>query len=364
MNQQPQNLHNGRSGAQAQNGILKLGIDVHGDSLVVAGMYDAQLKPPQRFAPAAFAAWLAKQQMLGWNIVSCYEAGPFGFTLHRQLLGQGVTNYVIRPRNWDDEHRRIKTDRSDAAGMLTALDRYLAGNGRALCIVRVPTEQEERLRSQSRLRQSLSREARRLMLQAQGVARFHGFNLRGAWFGPRNWPEQQAQLPAWLSELVAPLRQNIIGFKKQEAELLAKMTDRSAFTHLPLGLGLQTAEEIEREICTWTRFKNRRQVAGFLGLTPSEFTSGDSRVQGAISKRGNGRVRWMLCEATWRLLRHQPRYRLVKKWLRRLLKQGRHAGRRKQIITAFAREFAIDWWRIRTGQTTPEKLGLKMVPCQ
>ena len=47
----------------------------------------------------------------GYQLVTCYEAGPFGYGLHRQLTALGVTNHVIRPRNWDDQHARVKTDR-------------------------------------------------------------------------------------------------------------------------------------------------------------------------------------------------------------------------------------------------------------
>lgn len=331
---------------------------------MVAAMYEAQLKPPQRMNPAAFLSWAAKQQELGWKIVSCYEAGPFGFILHRQLTALGITNYVIHPRKWDDERKGIKTDRTDARGMLSALDRYLVGNRHSLCIVRVPTEEEERLRSHSRLRQSLAVESRRMAQQARGLARYHGFNLKGQWFGPYNWPKLLQRLPPWLIELLEPHRQMALTLHKQATALSADMTEHSSFEQLPKGLGIQTAEEMEREICSWKRFNNRRQVAGYLGLTPSESTSGNSRIQGPISKRGNARIRWMLNEAAWRLFLHQPRYRLVKKWRRRMLKQGQGSGRRKQIITAFAREFAIDWWRIRTGRTTPEKLGLTMMACQ
>jgi hypothetical protein len=66
-----------------------------------------------------------------------------------------------------------------------------------------------------------------------------------------------------------------------------------------------------------------------------------------------------LCEAAWRLLKYQRDYRLVQKWWPRLSDPHR-VGKRKQAIVALARGFAVDWWRIRTGQTTPEQLGLVM----
>ena len=55
----------------------------------------------------------AKTNHQGWRIVSCYEAGPFGYVLHRQLTVLGVTNYVTSPRNWDAQHQRVKTDRTE-----------------------------------------------------------------------------------------------------------------------------------------------------------------------------------------------------------------------------------------------------------
>ena len=63
----------------------------------------------------------------------------------------------------------------------------------------------------------------------------------------------------------------------------------------------------------------------------------------------------------WRLLRHQPDYRGVQKWRDHF---GPHASaaKKKQALVALARTFGVDWWRICTGRTTPEKLGLKMNP--
>jgi len=86
--------------------LLKLALDVHLRQHVVAMQYDGSSpKPPQRFTPSGLLVWVQKQIAQGWRIVSCYEAGPFGYGLHRQLTALGVTNHVIRPRNWDDQHK-------------------------------------------------------------------------------------------------------------------------------------------------------------------------------------------------------------------------------------------------------------------
>src|SRR6185503_2206634 len=107
--------------------VLKIGIDAHAVQYVVATQVDGSApKPVQRFDRAGLVRWISKKLEEGFAVVTCYEAGPLGYVLHRQLTEAGVTNYVIRPRNWDDQSKRVKTDRSDARAMLSALDRFLA----------------------------------------------------------------------------------------------------------------------------------------------------------------------------------------------------------------------------------------------
>ena len=151
--------------------LLKIAIDAHLAWQVIALQEEGSApKPPQRFRPADFLKWIQQKIAAGWKVVTCYEAGPFGYGLHRQLTALGATNYVIRPRTWDDQHTRVKTDRTDALAMLTALDRFCAGNPKALALVRVPTEAQERLRSESRLRQSLQRGLKMLAARGRGLA--------------------------------------------------------------------------------------------------------------------------------------------------------------------------------------------------
>jgi len=338
---------------------LKLAVDVHLLQHVVAMQYDGSSpKPPQRFTPKNFLAWVEKQIAQGWQVVSCYEAGPFGYVLHRQLAALGATNYVIRPRNWDDQHKRVKTDRTDALAMLLALDRFLAGQARALALVRVPTEAEERRRSESRLRQSLQRDLKMIAQQGRGLALQYGYRLKGPWHGPRRWPALPA--PAWLIQLLTPLHQVAVLLVQLVQEQTRKL-EAASTTPKPKGLGGLSEQILAREVGDWRRFRNRQQVSSYTGLCPSENSSGDRRQQGAVAKCGNPRLRWALCETAWRLVRWQPDYRLCKKWRPRILDAHTSAGRRKQYLVALARGFAVDWWRLQTGQTTPQKLGLIMV---
>jgi transposase len=335
---------------------LKLALDVHLAWHVAAMQYDGDFpKPPQRFSPAGLLVWVQKQIAQGWRIVSCYEAGPFGYALHRQLTALGVTNHVIRPRNWDDQHKRVKTDRTDALAMLSALDRFLAGNPHALAIVRAPTEEQERARTQTRIRQSLHRDLKVLAQRGRGIALQYGYRLKGQWHGARNWPK--LAVPAWLAELLAPLQASLAALHEQVREQ-TRIIQAASTVPLPKGLGELSEQIIAREVGDWHRFTNRRQVSSYLGLCPSENSSGARQQQGHITKCGNPRLRWAFGEAAWRLLKEQPHYRLCKKWRAQIIDPKTPGGRKKQLVTALARGFGVDWWRLQTGQTTMEKLGL------
>jgi len=338
--------------------LLKVAIDAHLAWHVIALQEEGRHpKPPQRFKPADLLKWIQQKLASGWKVVTCYEAGPFGYVLHRQLTALGAINYVIRPRNWDEQHTRVKTDRTDALAMLTALDRFCAGNPKALALVRVPTETEERLRSESRLRQSLQRDLKMIAARGRGLALQYGYRLKGKWWGARNWPK--LKVPAGLVELLRPLQVTLATLHEQQ-RLQGQQIEATSTDPRPKGMGAFSQQAIEREIGDWTRFKNRRQVSSYLGLCPSQNSSGARQHQGHITKCGNPRLRWALTELAWRLVFHQPSYRGCKKWRAQILDPRTSGGRKKQLIVALARSFGVDWWRLQTGQTTPEQLGLLM----
>src|SRR4051812_37813587 len=82
--------------------IIHLGIDVHLRQYVVCRKVDgATPQPAQKFHPGEFKAWVAKQQAQARRVVCCYEAGPFGYTLQRELSAMGVSCHVVRPQDWD-----------------------------------------------------------------------------------------------------------------------------------------------------------------------------------------------------------------------------------------------------------------------
>jgi transposase len=342
--------------------LIKLGVDVHWREYVVVRQIDGTApQPAQRFSPEAFIAWAAKQAQLADEVHCCYEAGPFGFVMHRQLVRLGVKSLVVRPRNWDEYGQKVKTDRRDALALVSCLDRYVAGNTEALTVVRVPTETEERTRSLSRQREQLLEHRKRFAAQGLSCARYYGHDLPEEWWRSKKFELLRLELPEFLLTLLQSLQQITLVVHEQ-LEVLTAGIESAQAQELPTGLGALTAQILDREIGDWQRFKNRRQVASYTGLVPSEHSSGERRQRGAITKHGNPRVRHILIEASWRLQQFQPDYHALKH-RRATLDTAKRKGdkaTRKKLCVGLARQFIVDWWRIRTGRTTPEKLGLQM----
>lgn len=338
---------------------IKLGLDVHADSIVAVRIVDGQTpQPAQRFKPEAFLAWIQKLLAQAGKLYTCYEAGPFGFSLHRKLTEMGATNYVVRPRDWDEYGANVKTDGRDARQLALCLDRYVSGNEKAFSVVRVPSPEEEQRRSITRHRQALQNHKQRLASQGRSHALYYGHRLTDSeWWKNRPWSRLESKLPEHLLSLLRSLRV-LIQAAEAELQSFTRHIEQSNDDPVPRGIGKLTAQVLDREIGDWSRFKNRRQVASYTGLCPSEDSSGGRRFQGHVNKHGNRRLRPLVVECMWRLTYFQPNYRLVQKWRGQLCTPKASSSRRKQIIVAMARQFAIDWWRIRTGRAKPDELGL------
>jgi transposase len=336
---------------------IKLGIDVHADSYRVVRQLDhATPQPAQKFTPKDFLSWAKKQLDQAETVHSCYEAGPFGYGLHRALLAFGVQNVVIRPQNWDELHKGVKTDKTDALALVQRLDRYVEGNLTALAIVRVPTPAQELARSQSRQREQLLSHRLRLEAQGRSLLLYNGLRVRGRWWHLSRWTELKVQVPAALLELLSVIRDLLLAVQTQ-LEAATSRLEKAATTQ-PRGVGALTSQVLEREILSWERFKNRRQVASLTGMCPGVRASGNKLQSGSITKHGNRRLRTALVELAWRWVRFQPDYKPVKRCRAALLSSKTSGAAKKKAIVAVGRHIAIDLWRLNTGRTTPEKLSL------
>jgi len=341
--------------------LMVMGIDVHLRQHVVCRKIDASsVQPAQRMKPEELVAWVVKQKSQARRIVCCYEAGPFGYTLQRQLAAQGITCHVVRPQDWDRHGERVKTDSRDARELAEALARYEAGNKHALAIVRVPEVEQERLRLVTRQREGFVREVRRLGAMGRSHGMSQGHEVSGYWWRKSAWSVLSKHLPQHLKDLLEPLSQVLVKLEELIAQRTAQIEARAAAaTARPKGLGALTERIIENEVLDWSRFANRRQVSSYTGLCPSEHSSGGRRRQGSINKHGNPRLRHALVESVWRFIRLQPGWKRLLKVIERLKgNDGKRPADKKKIAVALARELAVDLWRLNTGRSTLEALGL------
>jgi len=341
--------------------ICKLGLDCHAASIVVARQLDGQKPhPPQRFTVGKFVDWAQSQIQKGYQVISCYEAGPTGYWLHRKLEGMGITNYVVCPTRLDSRGKGVNTDKTDATELLARLDRYAAGNPKAFSVVRVPTEAQEQKRALSRQRDQLRR--KRLSFAAQGrmLLLSQGYRRSNSWWHGAIWDKLKNEVPAWLLAQLETF-QRVIESVDKEVKSLSVTVAQQAPQPLPKGMGALTHEVIEREIKDWNHFQNRRQIGSYSGLTGGVSASGERSADLSITKAGNRRLSSCLIECSWRMVFKQPGYWLVKKWSGVLLNPKAHLRRRKQAIVAFARQLLIDIWKWKTGKVTPESLGWQMV---
>jgi len=342
---------------------IKLGIDAHAKWYYVGRQVDgATPQPVQKMSYEGLLRFVAKQKRLAGEVYTCYEAGPFGYHLHRELEAMGVTNYVVGPQIWDERGKGVKTDRLDALALCGRLDRFVGGNRKAFSIVRVPTREEERERAFSRQRGQLVREHQRLQAMGRSLLSSHGIHVAGRWWKGATWRRITDEAPDWVIERLDVFIRLIGPVEAEERELTGAIQEVGSQRKIPKGVGPLSFEVLRREVGDWSRFNNRRQVSSYTGLCPREHSSGGKRRGGSVNKSGNPRVRAMLVEMVWRMMRWQPDYHALRKWEPVLGNPKASAAARKKAVVAVARQLAVDLWRLFTGQTTAENLGLIYLP--
>jgi len=344
--------------APVQTGVMVvLGLDVHAEQITVCQQVDGRLpQPAQKKSWGETIALVERWRAENAVVYSCYEAGPCGYGLHRQLVQLGATNYVVAPQRWDERGCKVKTDKRDARELCNRLERYVRGNTDAFSVVLVPTPEQEQRRALARQRGALLKERNRCVLRGHGLMLAQGVKAPAEWWYEPDWKAFSLNLPPWLRAHVASWQAHAMILNKELLALTKQVEQLSKTQRIPKGVGALSAAILQTEILDWHRFENRRQVASYTGLCPSEFSTGKRRKQGSVSKHGNRRVRHQLVEAVWRLVQWQPDYPPVQK-----ICAASGARARKRATVAAARRLAVDLWRINTGQCAPEKLHLQLV---
>lgn len=354
-----------------------VGLDVHKESISVAYARGNSRTEPVFVGPIGprqcdIDKMLRRLHSKGSRLICAYEAGPCGYVLHRYLASKGIECLVVAPSLIPKKPGdRVKTDRRDAV----ELARLLRSGD--LTPVYVPGVEDEAIRDLCRARVDA-------LIDLKGARqRLKSFLLRLGlhYTGRANWNDAHQR---YLSKLVCPTPAQQIVFQEyiraidQHLERVERIEQQlreivSSWRLLPLvealqalrGVQLITALTVVAELGDITRFDSPRQLAAFLGLTPSEYSSGDSRRQGPITKAGNSHARRVLVEGAWAYRYPAKVSPLIRKRLeklpqpiqdiawkaqvrlcsrfRRLTGRGKHPN---LVVTAIAREMAAFMWAI------------------
>lgn len=297
---------------------------------------------------------------------SCYEAGRDGFWLHRYLVQKQVQDLVVDSSSIEVNRRarRAKTDRLDATKLLTMLIRYHSGEEKVWSVVQVPSVEAEDMRHLHRQLSALKVARTRQIGRIDGLLASQGVNIPihadflstlpsvRLWDGNPLPPGVRARVEREHATLQY-VRQQIKELVTERDKLIETSDEPSVQKVRQLmklgALGPNSAWLFVMEFFAWRKFRNRREVGGLAGLTPTPYQSGgESREQG-ISKAGNRPVRAMAIEIAWCWLRYQPDSELAR-WY---YENFGHGGKRmrKVGIVALARKLLVALWRyLETGE--------------
>lgn len=358
------------------------GLDVHKDSIAIAVAAPGRAAPrfvgtvgPQMKELLRALSHLGKPE----HVLLAYEAGPCGYGLARELARHGYRCEVIAvakmPRKPGD---RIKTDRRDAL----SLARYLRAG--ELTAVTIPDARDEAIRDLSRSREDAVRARLKARQQLKAMLLRHG----RSYTGKTSW---SAAHERYLARVAFPHPAQDIGYAEyrsavHEADarverITAALREQAAtWRFAPVvaaltalrGMEFVAAVTVVAELGDLSRFAHPKELMSYLGLVPSEYSTGETRVQGAITKTGNGHVRRVLIESAWAyryparmsrplVVRNQQQSQAVRDiaWRAqlRLCARYRYLSARgmhhNKVCVAIARELAAFAWDVARHTTIP-----------
>jgi len=290
-----------------------VGLDVHKDTIAVAVALPGRAEPVYRGEIAhqrkAVAKWLQRlsAEFEGLLLLFCYEAGPCGYGLYRQLVAAGHDCQVVAPSLIPKKAgERIKTDRRDAL----KLSRLLRAG--ELTAVWVPDAEQEAMRDLTRARDDMKSQERKARQQLNAFVLRQGQHWpsgKTRWTQAHfNWLESIRFEQPWLQivlqeyiDAVKAATQRVDGLTDQLLRALPGWSMAPVVEALVALRGIDTlaATVILAELGDISRFDSPKQLMAYLGLVPSEHSSGGRRRQGAITLTGNSHARRMLVECAW-----------------------------------------------------------------
>ena len=287
-----------------------VGMDVHKETIAVAVAKEGRVDPAYYGeipnTSEAIRKLVKKMTSNGENVSFCYEAGPCGYDVYRQLIDLGQRCDVVAPSLIPKKSGdRVKTDRRDA-NTLTRL--YRAGE---LTPVWVPDKEQEAIRDLTRAREDMK------AMEGHAKQRLGAFLLRhGKRFSGKckrtqayfRWleeikfemPAQQIVLQEYV-DAVKHMKGRVEALEEEMRQAMQGWSLAPVVTGLMAlrGVELITAMTVVAELGDMSRFDSARQIMAHLGLVPSEHSSGHRQKRGGITKTGNGHARRVLIEASW-----------------------------------------------------------------
>ena len=353
-----------------------VGLDVHKNFIQVAVLQSEEAPAMEWRVPNTepkVRGLLKKlRRVCGGSVEACYEAGPTGYALYRTLnSGQGIRCRVIAPSLIPRKAgERVKTDRRDAK----KLAEYLSAG--LLTEVQPPSLEDEARRELCRARSTAKDDQKKAKQRLSKFLLRQGRVFRGGkvpWTKKHMiWLEQQrfenAHLQLAFDSLMRALTQTKDRVRELDAAIEVAAQDEAVREPVALlkcfkGIQTTTAMSIVTELYSFERFRSPRSLMAFLGMTPSEHSSGGQVSKGAITTAGNSRLRKLLTEAAWNYTRTnktgyalrrrregQPGWAIdvaekaqsrLNRRYRALLWRGKHHNK---AVTAIARELAGFIW--------------------
>ena len=333
-------------------------LDIHRDSITVA-LADSDGQEPRLYGTIAstdqaVADLAHKLADPASPLRFCYEAGPCGYGVYRQLTAQGHECTVVAPslipRRPGD---RIKTDRRDAMALAR-----LHRNGE-LTAVWVPDPEQEAMRDLERGREDFKHAERRVRQRLTGFLLRHGrvysggrlwTQAHGRWLETQGFdhPAQQIVFQEYV-DAVQQARARVQGLEEELQQALGgwSLEPQARGLMALRGVDVLTAITTLAELGDLTRFDSPRQLMAFVGLVPSEHSSGRQRQRGAITKAGNGHVRRILVEAAWS-------YRFPARKTAHLQRRAEQTSPAVQAIAWKAQKRLCGRYRRLTGRGMPK----------
>lgn len=293
-----------------------VGMDVHKNTYSLTVICDGAIvkRDTLRADPQGLISYLKKRFGTG-TIKTAYEAGFCGFHLHRMLEAAGIENIVVHAAGIETSNTRVKTDKRDSLKIAAHLS-----EGR-LRSVYIPTVEQENNRTVTRLRDTFCKERSRIGNQIKSLLFQHGLipadNKKKV---SLNWIKSLSKFKMWpgvkfaIEKFAAMWLEFDAKIKEIDMEIKKQAIKNKAIDRIyqsAKGIGCTSARILANEMGDLQQFKNERQLFSYLGLTPSEHSSGEHTRQGHITKQGKPIVRKILVQASWVAIRHDKELQAI-----------------------------------------------------